>query len=74
LLGVDWGWGAVLSCLAFGLGHALDFGDGGFSFDPLTMALSTLPSFVGVWVTYRTKSLLLPVLLHNFGNTIGLFL
>jgi uncharacterized protein len=73
-LGVDWGWGAVLSSLAFGLGHALDFGGGSFSFDPLTMALTALPSFVGVWVVYRTKSLLFPVLLHNFGNSIGLFL
>jgi uncharacterized protein len=73
-LGVDWGWGAILSSLAFGLGHALDFGGGSFSFDPLTMALTTLPSFVGIWVVYKTRSLLLPVLLHNFGNSIGLFL
>lgn len=71
-LGVDWGWGAVLSCFAFGLAHALSFGDGSLSLDPLTMALTALPSFIAVWLRYRTGSLLLPVLLHNFGNAIGL--
>lgn len=73
-LGVDWGWGAVLSCFAFGLAHALGYADGAFSFDPLTMALTALPSFIAVWLRYRTGSLLLPVLLHNFGNAIGLLL
>lgn len=71
-LGVDWGWGAVLSCFAFGLAHALSYSDGGFSFDPLYMALTALPSFIAVWLRYRTGSLVLPVLLHNFGNAIGL--
>lgn len=71
-LGVDWGWGAVLSCFAFGLAHAFSYSDGGFSFDPLVMALTALPSFIAVWLRYRTGSLLLPVLLHNFGNAIGL--
>jgi uncharacterized protein len=72
LLGVEWGWGAVLSCLAFGLAHALGYSDGAFSFDPLTMALTAVPSFIAVWLRYRTGSLLLPVALHNFGNAIGL--
>lgn len=71
-LGVDWGWGAVLSCFAFGLAHALSYSDGGFSFDPLTMALTAVPSFIAVWLRYRTGSLLLPVALHNFGNAIGM--
>lgn len=71
-LGVDWGWGAVLSCFAFGLAHALGYSDGSFSFDPLYMALTALPSFIAVWLRYRTGSLVLPVLLHNFGNAIGL--
>jgi uncharacterized protein len=39
----------------------------------LTMALTTLPSFIAVWMRLRTGSLLLPVLLHNFGNSIFLF-
>ena len=33
-LGVDWGWGAVLSCLLFGMAHALGFSDGQFLFRP----------------------------------------
>ncbi len=71
-LGVDWGWGAVLSCFAFGLAHAFGYSDGAYSFDPMIMALTALPSFIAVWLRYRTASLLLPVLLHNFGNSIGL--
>ena len=71
-VGVDWGWGAVLSCFAFGLAHAFGYSDGDFSFDPIVMALTAMPSFIAVWLRYRTGSLLLPVLLHNFGNSIGL--
>lgn len=73
VLGLDWGWGAVLSCALFGLAHAFGFSDGHFSFDPLTMALTALPSFVGVWLRLRTGSILLPILIHNFGNSISLF-
>ena len=71
-LGVEWGWGAVLSCVLFGLAHAFGFSGGQFSFDPLTMALTALPSFIGVWLVLRTRSVLLPVILHNFGNAITL--
>jgi membrane protease YdiL (CAAX protease family) len=74
VFGVEWGWGAVLSCALFGLAHALDFSHGRFAFDPLTMALTALPSFIGVWMRLRSGSVLLPVLLHNFGNSISLFL
>lgn len=68
-LGVDWGWGAVLSCFLFGLAHAFGFSDGRFSFDAITMALTALPSFIAVWLRLRTGSVLLPILLHNFGNS-----
>lgn len=71
-LGVDWSLGAVLSCALFGLAHAFGFSDGQFSFDPMTMALTGLPSLIGVWLVLRTRSLLLPVLMHNFGNAIML--
>lgn len=71
-LGVDWGWGAVLSCFLFGMAHAFGFSHGSFSFDPITMALTALPSFIAVWLRLRTGSLLLPVLLHNFGNSFSL--
>ncbi|OWY59602.1 hypothetical protein B7486_73695 [cyanobacterium TDX16] len=71
-LGVDWGWGALLSCVMFGLAHAFGFSEGQFSFDPLTMALTAVPSFIGVWLVLRTRSVLLPAVLHNFGNAITL--
>ena len=71
-LGVEWGWGAALSCMLFGLAHAFGFSDGQFSFDPLTMALTAVPSVIGVWLALRTRSVLLPVVLHNFGNAITL--
>ncbi|MDQ8757307.1 CPBP family intramembrane glutamic endopeptidase [Sphingosinicella sp. LHD-64] len=73
-LGVDWGWGAVLSCALFGMAHAFGFSDGQFSFDWLTMALTAIPSFLAVWLRLRTGSLLLPILLHNFGNAFPLLI
>lgn len=73
-LGVDWSWGAILSCLLFGMAHAFGFAHGEFSFDPMTMALTALPSFIAVWLRLRTGSLLLPILLHNFGNAFSLII
>ncbi len=72
ILGVDWGWGAVLSCFLFGMDHAFGFSDGHFSFDAITMVLTAIPSLIAVWIRLRTGSLLLPVLLHNFGNSFSL--
>jgi membrane protease YdiL (CAAX protease family) len=74
MLGISLGWGALLSCALFGLGHAFGYADGAFSFDPLTMALTALPAFILVWLRERTGSLLLPVVLHNFANSISLLL
>ena len=74
LLGVDWGWGAVLSSFAFGLAHALSYSKGEYSLDLSTLALTALPSFVAVWLRYRTGSVVLPVALHNFGNAIGMLI
>lgn len=70
LFGVDWGLGALLSCAIFGLAHAFGFSDGRFSLDAMTLALTALPSLIAVWLALRTRSLLLPVVLHNFGNAI----
>lgn len=72
VLGVDWGLGAVLSCALFGLAHAFGFSDGRFSCDLMTMALTGLPSLIAVWLVLRTRSLLLPIMMHNFGNAIML--
>ena len=69
LFGVDWGWGAVLSSVLFGMTHAFGYADGSFSFDPITMALTCIPSFIAVWLRLRTGSLLIPIVLHNFGNS-----
>ncbi|MES2059204.1 MAG: CPBP family intramembrane glutamic endopeptidase [Pseudomonadota bacterium] len=74
MLGIDLGWGALLSCVAFGLGHAFDYSHNGWSFDLMSMALTALPAFILVWLRERTGSLVLPVLLHNFGNSIFLVL
>lgn len=74
LLGVDWGWGAILSCMLFGMTHAFGYSDGQFSFDAVTMALTAFPSFIAVWLRLRTGSLLLPVLLHNVGNSLSFFI
>lgn len=74
-LGIDWGWGAVLSCALFGIAHAFGYSaDDGFSFDWMIMALTAVPSFLAVWLRERSGSLLLPVVLHNFGNSIMLVL
>lgn len=73
-LGVEWGWGAILSCALFGMAHAFGYSDGAFSFDPIVMALTAIPSLLAVWLVLRTRSLVLPVLLHNFGNAISYLL
>ena len=72
--GVDWSWGAAASCGLFGLAQAVGFSDGGFQFDPLTMLLTGGPSLLAVWLALRTRSVLAPVLLHNFGNAITLLI
>lgn len=73
-LGVGWSFGAVLSCWLFGMTHAFGFSDGSFSFDAPIMIFTALPSFIAVWLRLRTGSLLLPVVIHNFGNVIMLAL
>lgn len=66
---VDWGWGAVLSCMLFGMAHALSVSHGHFAFDAMTMALTALPSFIAVWLRLKTGSVLLPMVMHNFANS-----
>ena len=62
------GLGGVLACVAFGLGHALFWREGGLSFDAMAMALTGGPALLLVWFRARTGSLLLPVLAHNVAN------
>jgi membrane protease YdiL (CAAX protease family) len=74
LLGVDWGWGAILSCALFGLAHAFSYRHGQFALDPATMAVTALPSFIAVWIRLRSGSVAIPILMHNFGNSVSLIL
>lgn len=69
-LGVEWGWGVLLSSILFGLAHAFSLGDGGVAFDPIVFGLTAVPSLLGVWLRERSGSLVLPVLVHNAGNTL----
>lgn len=71
-LGVDWSWGAALSCALFGLAHAFGVSKGEISFELLVFALTAGPSLIAVWLRLRTGSLLLPVLMHNLGNAASL--
>lgn len=71
-LGVNWGWGAILSCLLFGLAHAFSYSAGSFEVEPVYLALTAVPSLFGVWLRLRTGSLLLPIIMHNFRNAIEL--
>ncbi|MBA4043209.1 MAG: CPBP family intramembrane metalloprotease [Erythrobacter sp.] len=74
-LGISWGWGALLSSLAFGLGHALSYTSAeGFALDPIYLALTAVPSLLAVWLRERTGSLVLPILAHNGGNAIPLLI
>lgn len=73
-LGVDWGWGAILSSLQFGMAHAFGYSEHQFFFNPVTMMLTAFPALLIVWVRLRTGSVLLPVIAHNFGNSISFFI
>lgn len=70
ILGAQMGWGAVVSSLAFGLTHAMSFGQGGLAFDPALMASTGLAALLLVWIREKTGSVLLPIVLHNYGNAI----
>jgi hypothetical protein len=56
LLGVEWGWGAIVSCVLFGMAHAFRYSEGRFSFEALTMGLTALPAFIAVWLRLRTAA------------------
>ena len=72
VLGTQMGWGALLTSLAFGLVHALGYDDGAYTFSAMAMATTGISALLLVWVREKTGSLLLPILLHNFGNAIFL--
>lgn len=72
ILGAPMGWGAIVSSTAFGLAHALGYQDGAWTFDVMLMATTGLPALLLVWIREKTGSLLLPIVMHNFANTISM--
>ena len=72
VLGAPMGWGALLSSLAFALVHALGYDDGAFSFDAIAMATTGSAALLLVWLREKSGSVLLPVVMHNYGNAIFL--
>ena len=70
VLGAPMGWGALVLSVAFGLTHALGYAEGAFSFDAMAMALTGAPALLLVRIREKTGSVLLPIVLHNFANSI----
>ncbi|MFL0357739.1 type II CAAX prenyl endopeptidase Rce1 family protein [Erythrobacter sp. GH1-10] len=54
----------------FGLAHSFGYSEGQFGFEPVIMLLTATPSFLAIWMRLRTGSIVLPILLHSFGNSI----
>ena len=71
VLGAPIGYGGLLTSVLFGFAHALSYGQGGFDFDPMTFALTGVPSLLLLWLRERTGSVVLPVIAHNMANGIS---
>ena len=72
MLGTELGWGGLLVTLAFGLAHAFSIDSGVVEFDPLSFALTAIPSLILLWLRARTGSIVLPVIAHNLANGLDL--
>lgn len=71
LFGAELGYGAIATSLVFGLGHVVSF-DGNSAHMNYTNGITiTVFALFMVWVRCRTRSLVLPVILHNLGNVIS---
>ena len=71
ILGAAIGYGGLLTSVLFGLAHGFGYSEGSFYFDPVTFAITGIPSLILLWLRERTGSLLLPMLGHSASN--GLF-
>ncbi len=71
ILGAPIGYGGILTCVIFGLAHALGFGRDGWSFEPIYFLITCVPSFLLLWMRERTGSLLMPVVAHNVANGVS---
>lgn len=68
VLGAPIGYGGVLSCVLFGLIHAMGYGAEGYGFDLATFAATGIPAAILLWMRERTRSVVLPILAHNVAN------
>lgn len=74
VLGARMGWGAVLTSLLFGLIHGLSFEDGAFSFTAIAFLTTGLSGLLLAWFREKSGSVVLPILLHNAGNTLPMLI
>jgi CAAX protease family protein len=72
ILGAPFGWGGVLTSLMFGMIHGVDFDDGVFNFATQHALYTGFGGLVLYWLRARTGSLMAPVFVHSFGNSIFL--
>lgn len=71
LLGADIGYGAIVVTLVFALVHGLHFGKNlAMQTAGLGALMAGVTGFLLAWLRLRTKSLALPVVLHNATNVI----
>lgn len=62
-------WAVILiTAIAFGIWHGLDFSDTGFSFDWMSALFPFIGSIAGGWLRFNSGSLLFPILAHSFAN------
>lgn len=71
VLGAPISYGGLITSLLFGLAHGFGYSESGFYFEPMTVAITGIPSLALLWLRERTGSLLLPILAHCASN--GLF-
>lgn len=71
ILGAPIGYGGILTCVVFGLAHALSYGKAGFSFEPVYFLLTGVPSFLLLWMRERTGSIVMPIVAHNIANGVS---
>ncbi len=68
--GTAFGWAFLISAVMFGAPHGLSANGGELSFHWMGAAYTFLASLVLGWLWLRTRSLLMPVFIHNYGNSI----
>lgn len=72
VLGAELSYGAIATSLMFGLGHVVTFHAKGIPHVDIGHGImATVVALFLVWIRCRSRSLVLPVVLHNLGNTIS---